>query len=177
MKVLLLMRHAKSSWKDSELPDFDRPINKRGKKDAPLMGHLLKERDLVPQRLVSSSAVRARQTAESLAESAQYRGDILFFDRLYMAEVDEYIQTLRELPDPLDRVLIIGHNPGLESLLQVLSGKIEALPTAVIAQISLPIDHWSDLNQETVGELVEIWRPREIRKEEDKDKGKKKKDK
>ena len=181
MKTLLLMRHAKSSWKDKDLPDQERPLNKRGKKDAPIMGHWLKEQKDVPQRILSSSAQRARQTAESVVEASGYKGEVDYLDRLYMAEVDEYLNTLKELPDNLDRIMIIGHNPGLETLLQILSGKIESLPTAVVANLSLPIDHWADLSAETPGELVEIWRPREVRKEEEssksKEKGKKKKSK
>ncbi len=175
MKTLLLMRHAKSSWKDPQLTDHERPLNKRGKRDAPLMGQLLHERRLVPQQIISSSAVRARQTAESVAESSGYAGDIMYLDRLYLAEADEYIQALREVPDQFDRVMIIGHNPGLETLLQILSGKIEALPTAVIAHIELPIHHWAELSHEVDGKIVQIWRPKEVRKEEEK--GKKKKEK
>ena len=179
MKTLLLMRHAKSSWKEADLPDHERPLNKRGKKDAPTMGKLLQERDLIPQTILSSSALRARLTAEALVETCCQSSEVQYLDSFYMAEADEYLLTLRNLPDTLNLVMIIGHNPGLETLLQVLSGQIESLPTAVIAHINLPIEHWSDLNSDTAGELLEIWKPREIRKDDDKkpkDK-KKKKDK
>jgi phosphohistidine phosphatase len=168
MKILLLMRHAKSSWKATELADHERPLNKRGKKDAPLMGQVLKEHSLVPQQIISSTAIRARQTAETIAEISGFTGEISFLDRLYLAEAEEYLHTLKDIPDQTDRVMIIGHNPGLETLLQILSNKIESLPTAVIARINLPIEHWSDLSNDISGELVEIWRPQEIRKEEDK---------
>lgn len=174
MKSLFLMRHAKSSWKDSNLPDYQRPLNKRGKKDAPLMGKHLKAQKLVPQYILSSSAVRARQTVEALTESAGFTGEILFLDQLYMAEVDEYIKALREVPDNIDSVMVVGHNPGMETLLQILSDRIEALPTAVIARLNLPLDRWSSLGAETAGELVEIWHPREFKKEESKDKEKSK---
>jgi phosphohistidine phosphatase len=177
MKSLLLMRHAKSSWKDPKLTDHERPLNKRGKKDAPRMGQLLNERKLVPQLIVSSTARRARQTAEAVAEASGFEGNINFLDHLYMAEAEEFIQTLKEVPDEYDRVLIIGHNPGLETLLQVLSGKIEALPTAVIAYIKLPIEQWGALSPQTTGQVVEIWRPRELQKEDEKVITKKKKDK
>ena len=180
MKTLLLMRHAKSSWKDSDLADHERPLNKRGKKDAPMMGHLVKEQKLVPQRIISSSAIRSRQTAESIAETSGFMGDIVLLDRLYMAEAEEYMDVLHQLPDDINQVMVIGHNPGLETLLQVLSGRIEALPTAVLAHIEIPIDHWSELNGQVLGEITKIWRPREVKKgdgdkEKDKDKGKKKK--
>jgi phosphohistidine phosphatase len=178
MKTLLLMRHAKSSWKFKELSDLERPLTKRGRRDAPLMGQFLFERKLIPQRILASSAVRARQTAEALAENADYKGDIVYMDRLYLAEAEEYISTLRELPDDIERILVIGHNPGLETVLQVLAGKVESLPTAVIAHINIPIDSWQQLNGEMRGEVVEIWKPKEVRdevddsKDKDKDKGK-----
>lgn len=174
MKTLLLMRHAKSSWKDPELADHERPLNKRGKKDAPLMGQLLRERNLIPDRILSSTAIRARATAETFAESSGYQGEILYLDNLYLAEADEYILALKNVPDLFGCVLMIGHNPGLETVLQVLSGAIQSLPTAVIAQVQLPIEHWSDLTSEVTGEIVEIWRPREVRKEEEKEKSKEK---
>jgi len=181
MKTLLLMRHAKSSWKEKDVPDHERPLNKRGRRDVPLMSKLLVDRELIPQQIISSSALRTRQTAECLAEELEFWGDIVFQDRLYMAEAEEYLGMLRELPDDLEQVMLIGHNPGLETLLQMLSGRIEALPTAVIAHLALPITEWAQLNGETEGEIVEIWRPKEVREgefdEKDKKKGKKSKDK
>lgn len=162
MKTVLLMRHAKSSWKDPQPSDHDRPLNKRGLNDAPRMGRILHDRELVPQCILSSSALRARQTAEAIIPTSGYKEDILYLDQLYMAEADEYISVLRELSDSIERVMVIGHNPGLEMLLQMLSGQIESLPTAVIAHLVLPIHHWSELNSDTNGELIDIWRPKEL---------------
>ncbi len=170
MKTLLLMRHAKSSWKDTGVADHERPLNKRGRSDAPRMGQLLCDRELVPQVILSSSAARARQTAEALIKTSGFQGEISYLDRLYLAEADEYISALRELPDTIERVMVIGHNPGLESLLQMLSGRIESLPTAVIAHLVLPISQWSELNAETDGELVEIWRPKDLIEEKKEEK-------
>lgn len=183
MKTILLMRHGKSSWKDTQLSDHERPLNKRGQHDAPLMGMILCDRELIPQRILCSTALRARQTAEAIVETSEIHVDITYLDRLYMAEVEEYIETLRELPDNIERIMVIGHNPGLETLLQLLSNQIESLPTAVIAHIAVPIHHWTELNSETNGELVDIWRPKEIlpkaesEPEQDKEKSKKKKGK
>lgn len=186
MKTILLMRHGKSSWKESDLADHERPLNKRGLRDAPRMGMILCERELIPQQILSSTAVRARQTAEAVAQASEYTGEVTYLDRLYMAEVEEYIETLRELPDTIERAMIIGHNPGIETLLQVLSGRIESLPTAVIAHIAVPIKHWSELNADINGELVDIWRPKEIlalaeeeeqEEEQKKEKSKKQKEK
>jgi phosphohistidine phosphatase len=165
MKTLLLMRHAKSSWKDQELSDHERPLNKRGRKDAPRMGQLLCDRELIPQRILCSSALRAKQTAEALVEAAGNQAELMVLDRLYLAEADEYISVLREQPDHLERLMVIGHNPGLETLLQMLSGRIESLPTAVIAHLVLPIQHWTELSGETKGEMIEIWKPKEIEEE------------
>jgi phosphohistidine phosphatase len=201
MKTLLLMRHAKSSWKDKNLPDEERPLNKRGRRDAPLMSHLLIDRELVPQIILCSSAVRARETAEMMLdvimETAGIQCKVQYMDALYMAEPPEYYEAVYNLPAEFERVLIIGHNPGMETLLQLLSNRIESLPTAVVAHLVLPVQAWSEITADTTGELVEIWRPKEIReeleeeekarakaakskekeKEKEKEKGKKKKDK
>lgn len=173
MKTLLLMRHAKSSWKDNKLTDIDRPLNKRGRRDAPVMGQLLIDRELIPQNIFSSTAVRSRQTAEVVLEiissSTGFSPRVEYLDNLYMAEPPEYYLALQSLKDDCERVMVIGHNPGLESLLQLLSNRIESLPTAVIAHLVLPIQSWSELTTETTGELVDIWRPKEVREEFEED--------
>jgi phosphohistidine phosphatase len=168
MKTLLLMRHAKSSWKDTELNDIDRPLNKRGKKDAPLMGTLLKEKELVPQIILSSPAVRARQTAELLAAACGFVGDVQYLDNFYLAEPAAYVEGLVALPDEIERAMLIGHNPGLEGLLQMISGRIESLPTSTIAYLSVPISSWRELHGDTEGELLELLLPREADEEEEK---------
>lgn len=180
MKTLLLMRHAKSSWKDTELSDIDRPLNKRGKKDAPFMGAVLKEKELVPQLILSSTAVRARQTAELVTSACNFTGEIRYLDSFYLAEPAAYLRGLADVPDELERVMVIGHNPGLEGLLQILSGRIEALPTSTIAFLSLPVNSWHDLHEETEGELLELLIAHELevvveeKKGKEKEKGKEK---
>ncbi len=179
MKTLLLMRHAKSSWKDTELSDIDRPLNKRGKKDAPFMGAILAEKELVPQLILSSTAVRARQTAELVTAACNFSGEIRSLDYFYLAEPAAYLRGLAEVPDDLERVMVIGHNPGLEGLLQILSGRIEALPTSTIAYLALPVDSWRDLHEDTEGELLELLIPRqleeaEVEEKKAKEKGKEK---
>ena len=168
MKTLLLMRHAKSSWKDPELPDHDRPLNKRGLKDAPFMGEVLKEKELLPQRILASTALRVRETVNGLVQTSSYAGEIEFSDALYLAEPEVYLTALQALPETLERVMIIGHNPGLEGLLQLLSGRIESLSTGSIAYISLPIQNWGDLNGQIEGELVEMFEPQALREMEEK---------
>ena len=163
MKTLLLMRHAKSSWKHHNIEDHERPLNKRGKKDAPLMGKLIRDKELLPQDILSSSALRAKSTAEALTDSSDYKGKIIFLDSLYLAEPHAYFEELTKLPDDIERVMLIGHNPGIEGVAQMLSGQVVSMPTASIVYLVLPIDHWSDLNSDTQGELVEIWRPRDLK--------------
>ena len=165
MKTLLLMRHAKSSWKDTELSDIDRPLSKRGKKDAPQMGALLLEKELVPQIILSSPAVRARQTAELLAAACEFTGDVQYLDSFYLAEPAAYVEGLVALPDDIELAMVIGHNPGLEGLLQMISGRIESLPTSTIAYLSVPISSWHELRSDTEGELLELLLPYEIEAE------------
>lgn len=162
MKTLLILRHAKSSWKDSEIADHERPLNKRGKKDAPRMGRLLREEGLQPDLIISSTARRARSTAEAVAEESGFGGDVQLSQDLYAAGSEAYIDALHSLPDEIASVLVVGHNPGLEELLENLSGENESLPTAALARVTLPILHWQELTAETQGKLEGLWRPREL---------------
>jgi phosphohistidine phosphatase len=163
MKTLILMRHAKSSWKDTKLDDCDRPLNKRGRKDAPLMGKILHEKELVPQAIYTSTAKRALQTAEGIVEKSHFKGEVIQMDSFYLAEPDAYIQAIQSLPDNFERVLFIGHNPGVEGLLQILSKQVASLPTAAVAHLVLPINHWSECSATTEGQLVELFVPRNLK--------------
>lgn len=163
MKTLLLMRHAKSSWKHPELPDIDRPLKKRGKKDAQRMAKILKEAELIPQSIYCSPALRARLTAETIINETDYKGEIQYLDPLYMAEPETYLDVLSKLPDTQERVMVIGHNPGLESVLQVISGRLESLPTSAVAYISLHIKNWQEIDEETRGDLISLWRPSDLK--------------
>lgn len=162
MKTLLVLRHAKSSWKNALLDDFDRPLNERGLHDAPRMGALILTLHLTPSIILSSPAVRALATAEQIAESCHYKGEILLRPDFYLAGAPVYLAALSELDDSYDSVMIVGHNPGLEELVTALTGVEERLPTAALAKVSLPIGHWSDLTARLRGELVHTWRPKEL---------------
>jgi len=165
MKTLLLMRHAKSSWKEKDIPDQERPLNKRGRKDAPQMGKLLKEKELIPNVILCSSAKRTVSTAEDVMDKADIKKKTLrLLDSFYLAEPDVYLKELCELPDDIEKVLVIGHNPGLEGLLQILSGRIESLPTSAIAYLSVPIKSWKDLSETNETELIALYRPKELKK-------------
>lgn len=163
MKTLLLMRHAKSSWKENELPDQERPLNKRGESDAPRMGKLLKKEGFKPDMIIASPAVRTVKTAEAIKDKIGFKGEITLNESLYLGEAEDYLAALTQLPDEVDEVLIIGHNPGLETLLQLLSGKVESLPSAAVAVLKLPVRVWGALNTDIEGKLDELWRPKELK--------------
>ncbi|HAF61729.1 MAG TPA: phosphohistidine phosphatase SixA [Anaerolineaceae bacterium] len=162
MKKIFLMRHAKSSWKDSNIPDHDRPLKKRGEKDVKAMGKLLKNKKLEPDVILCSPATRAKQTASIFKDAIKYEGKIEYIDKLYMAEVPDLVSAIQSLPKKAKSVLVIGHNPGLEAFLQMLTGKVETLPTSTIAYIAVPINDWSDLNSEVEGKLKKLWRPKDL---------------
>jgi phosphohistidine phosphatase len=159
MKSVLILRHAKSSWKHPDLNDHDRPLNKRGKRDAPLMGELLQNERLVPDSIISSTAKRARLTAKALAKAAGYKGEITMNRSLYAAEPTVYIDVLRGLSNEYTRVLMVGHNPGLEQLVRMLTGEEHAMPTCSLVHIQLRINSWTEIDYKTKGKLLGIWNP------------------
>jgi phosphohistidine phosphatase len=161
-KRLMLLRHAKSSWKDKHLKDFDRPLKKKGEETAELIGKILAHDGYLPDLILSSPAKRASQTTEIVNEYSGLKGSTQFVEAFYMAEPGEYIQALRELPDSVNSVMVVGHNPGLEALLQMLEGKVNALSTGALAILELELTHWSDLNSSTVGKLSKFWDPDEM---------------
>jgi phosphohistidine phosphatase len=164
MKNLLIMRHAKSSWEFTNLPDHDRPLNDRGKRDAPRMGKVLLKERLVPQLIISSSAARARSTAEKVAKVSRYSGEISIDSSLYRAGSSAYLNALRRQTSQYDTVLIVGHNPDVEHLVEILTGNAMTMPTCGLAYVKLSIERWLDLKDDKKGELVKLWRPKELTK-------------
>ncbi len=163
VRTLLVLRHAKSSWKDTGLADRDRPLNKRGEKNAPAMGKLIKRQGLTPQWIVSSTALRAQKTAEAAAKGSGYSGQIHYEDELYLAQPADILDVVqRTVPDSATRILIVGHNPGLEALVGTLTAQREPFPTGALAQIELPIESWSELTGTPKGTLIHLWRPRDL---------------
>lgn len=144
MKVLTLARHAKSSWKDATLPDWDRPLNKRGKRDAPMMGKRLADRGFYVELMMSSPAVRALTTAEVIAGEIGYpKAEILVDHQLYGADAWRLLEVVRALDDAYERVMYIAHNPGLTELADRLSPfMIDNIPTCGIVELSFDIDDW-----------------------------------
>lgn len=162
MKELLILRHAKSSWSNPSLADIDRPLNKRGKRDAPRMGALLREQDLVPDIILCSPAVRAKKTAQAVTDESGFQGEIQIHDDFYPGDPSDYIEVLAANPDHVSRAMVVGHNPGLEELLDELTGEYARLPTSALAQIALPIGNWIELNQYPLGSLINLWRVKEL---------------
>lgn len=162
MKSLLLMRHAKSSWKDETLEDYERPLKKRGRKDAKRIAKVIKKNNLDPDLILSSSATRARETVEIVVETLEYNKRIVFSDELYMGEPHDFIDALMNLNNDYKTVMIVAHNPGLEAFLQIIDGDIESLPTAGLGHLVLVIDDWKDISLETMGDLVSFWKPKEL---------------
>lgn len=163
MKTLLLLRHAKSSWKEKGLSDHDRPLNKRGKRDAPVMGKLLKDNDLVPDLIISSTARRARLTAEMVADNCDYDPDFIQFEsHLYLAAPETYTQTIKAVPEGVHTLMLVGHNPGIEQFLSQIIDYEEVMPTAALAVLQLTISKWSSFSTRSDAQLKYFWRPKEL---------------
>jgi phosphohistidine phosphatase len=162
MKTLLLLRHGKASGSDTDCGDFERPLTKRGKRDVPKMGCLLREQNLLPDIIIASSAKRCRQTAARVIEHSGYRGEARLLGDLYEASDRALREFLQALDDRYQRALLIAHNPGLELLLHATTASHEALTTAALAHIELPIESWHELNAETRGTLHNLWQPDEL---------------
>ncbi len=163
MKTLFVLRHAKSSWENPEWSDFDRPLNERGLKTAPLMGKIIFDNHFQPEIIVSSPAERAKQTAILIKENARIEGEIEFDRRIYEATPLQLFQTISETSEDKKSMMLVGHNPGLENLIKVLTGEIQAMPTAALAAINLNINNWNEISAEC-GELQTLLRPKEILK-------------
>lgn len=159
---LLILRHAKSSWADDSLDDWQRPLNARGERDAPRVGEWLVQESLLPDLIVTSDAVRAETTARAVAAAAGYTGTITLSPDLYAASPDAIVDVVRRIPDSARTAMVVGHNPGLEDLVGRLTGDRVDLPTAALVHISLPVDHWRDVDDTIEASLVDMWRPRDL---------------
>ncbi len=160
MRRLLVLRHAKSSWKDHDQDDHDRPLNKRGKRDAPRIGRLLLAETLVPDLVFCSTARRARRTAELVTAACGFDGELALEQGLYLATVPQLIAHAQSCEGE-ELLLLVGHNPGMQELVGALTGNQVRMPTAALALIELEIDDWSELDPGT-GRLVEFWCPKAL---------------
>ena len=167
MKNLTLIRHAKSSWKYPELSDFDRPLNKRGKKNAPYMGERLAKLKIFPDRIITSPAARALATAKMIAKAIKYPSKQLIADqRVYLSSARELLSVIREVDDSCKEVFLIGHNPSITDLANNLSYEsIENIPTTGVARVRFDLDTWEQVSDGT-GKLVLFDYPKKKRSED-----------
>ena len=163
MKTLFLGRHAKSSWDDSGLSDFERPLNERGERDAPEMGRRLAQKYPTANVILSSSAVRARTTAAILAKEWGYEGDLLLEPGLYEASTSQMLDFIQELEDEATSALFVAHNPTITWLANLLGNlSIGNVPTCGIVVLKIPCDKWSEV-KEGLAELIEFDFPKKVK--------------
>ncbi len=145
MKNLYLIRHAKSDWNDESKSDFDRGLNRRGEKAILTMAKALKEKKVMPDIILSSSAKRAKLTAKGLAKEIGYSGEIKYIDALYMAEPETIQGFIKDVNDKYDTLFVVGHNPETTELSNILTDNyIDNVPTLGIVALKLPIDDWKE---------------------------------
>jgi phosphohistidine phosphatase len=156
------MRHAKSSWDAEGLADFERPLNARGLRDAPLVGRHLRAQKFRPDLILSSPAERARRTAALVAEAARFEATPLRHDeRIYEADAARLVEVVSHIEEDAEAVLLVGHNPGMEQLLQLLTGETRRMTTAALALVTLDIEKWSKAREHS-GRLEWHVRPKEL---------------
>lgn len=155
------MRHAKSSWGDPSLADFERPLGERGLKAAPLVGRFMRRRRLRPDLVLCSPAERARQTAALVLESAGLAAPLRYDERIYEATPARLVEVVSQAEEGAGEVMLVGHNPGLEGLLELLTGEPRHMPTAALARVALGIEKWGRL-REGAGRVELFVRPKDI---------------
>lgn len=149
MKTLILVRHAKSDWSSEGLSDFDRPLNERGKRDAPVMAKRLLEKNIPVDLFVASPAKRAAKTARYFAEAyGVAKKDILFKDELYLPPAAVFYQVIEHLSDQHTHVAVFSHNNGITDFANELTNaRIDDIPTCGIFAINIHCDHWKDFRE------------------------------
>lgn len=154
MKTLYLVRHAKSSWKNQGLIDFDRPLNKRGKRDAPFMGEVLNDKKINPDFIISSSAKRAKKTATEIAAKIGFPlKKISFNDEIYEASMSTLVNLIKKLNNKYESVMIFGHNPGLTVLNNHISNNyIDNIPTCGIVALQFNKE-WNELDKNSCEQI------------------------
>jgi len=153
-KTLYLIRHAKSYWGDQSMQDFDRPLNKRGKKDAPFMGEVLMDKNIKPDLIISSPAKRAKRTAMEIAVKLNYPDKkIKYMDDLYEASSLSILSIINNIDTKYSVVMIFGHNPGLTLFNNYISNNyIDNIPTCGVVALSSD-DQWSKIGEQTCKHL------------------------
>jgi phosphohistidine phosphatase len=166
-----LLRHAKSAWDDASLRDFERPLNTRGRRAARTIGREMRERGLTFDAAIASPAARVVETLADVAEGYGAPIAAAYDERVYLASAATLLRLVQETDDQAERLLLVGHNPGLETLALLLTSSqggngmrrdlAQKFPTAALAEIALPVEHWCDV-EEGSGELSRFIRPRDL---------------
>ncbi|MEK6658533.1 MAG: histidine phosphatase family protein [Campylobacterota bacterium] len=161
MKKLYIIRHAKSSRKDEVINDFDRPLNKRGKQNAPFMGKRLKENGIMPDIIVSSPALRAKTTAKLIAKEIKYAKDILFNQDIYESSPSTLHEILTKIDDKCGILFLVGHNPSLNMLAEYYVDFSQNIPTSGVVEIEFDCDKWADISAKNA-KLISFDYPKKI---------------
>jgi phosphohistidine phosphatase len=150
-KILYLVRHAKSSWSDMSISDFDRPLNKRGQRDAPEMGRRLQQQGVKPEIILCSPAKRTRETVDLLAgEFGGTMETVRFDERIYEAGPETLLDLIRSLPDSCCSAMLIGHNPSIGWMVtQLADARVENMPTCAVATLELTVERWEETGRHT----------------------------
>lgn len=173
-KQLLLLRHAKSSWDDASLKDFDRPLSSRGIKAAPRMGKYIHKNNLLPDLILCSTAVRTRETLDLASQKWKVAVPVEYTDSLYLANAQQILEQIYQQDDDVDTLMVVGHNTGMELLAELLirnteSPLTEALrskfPTAALAVYKCKLKSWQDLAYRSA-KLVDFVTPRSLSEKE-----------
>lgn len=160
-RILLLLRHAKSSWKNKELDDHDRPLNKRGKREAIKMGEYLKKINMLPDAIVTSSARRAVETTNLVCRHCDYNKLVEVNFTFHKDGLDSYIQSISETSANINILMLVGHNPVLEELVSILTHKSINMSTCTLVQINLHVMNWKNIISQDGfrSEIINIWKP------------------
>jgi phosphohistidine phosphatase len=161
MRTLYLLRHAKSSWKDESQLDFERPLASRGRKACSVIAKFIQSEAIEFDLLLSSTAVRARETIELIRQQAKLRSELRYDERIYEAPVTRLVEIISEVENDRKVILLVGHNPGMEELIHTLTGEERQVSTASLAKIKLKVSKWSEVGNAN-GTLEWIVRPKEL---------------
>lgn len=159
MKTLLVLRHAKAVRPETGLLDFDRALSGRGRRDAQAVGHWLAAEGLQPDLVIASSALRTRETAELVVEAAELDDEPLLTEDLYGADDATCLEVLSSHAEGEDTVLLVGHNPTMEGLVERLTGRGEIMKTAALAHVEIDVDAWGSIDRDVESRLISMWRP------------------
>jgi len=162
MKKLLLLRHGKSSWDNPDLADHERPLTNRGKESASIIGKFLKKENIIPDLIISSTAKRANKTADIIAKKCGYDKKILKSEELYSGSSESYTNIIHEIADKNKTILLVGHNPAIEEVIERITAEKRIMKTCSLAHIDLSIDSWKNFHYRKKYKLIDLINVREL---------------